>query len=140
MDTIFINSKDNKTSDPHGLLVNPSDKINLKKRDVALSNPSIYYTWKNITMSYKNNKFKTSLTLNLSSDAVGDLNDGTNFSHKLLTDTQVSRLRKSFANGLSANIKFSKTQLSKMIQSGGSDPFPVMSFLFNPIETLKKIN
>ena len=40
--------------------------------------------------------------------------------HKLLlTNRQVSNLRKAFANHLSANIKLSKTQLSKMIQSGG---------------------
>ena len=50
---------------------------------------------------------------------IADSNDETNFPHKLLlTDTQVSKIRKIFANGSSANIKFSKTQLSKMIQSG----------------------
>ena len=49
---------------------------------------------------------------------VGD--NKTNFSHKLLlTNRQVSNLRKAFANHLSADIKLSKTQLSKMIQSGG---------------------
>ena len=37
----------------------------------------------------------------------------------MLTDTQVSKICKAFVNGSSANIKFSKTQLSKMIQSGG---------------------
>ena len=43
-----------------------------------------------------------------------------NFPHKLLlTNTQVSNLRKAFANNSSADIKLSKTQLSKMIQSGG---------------------
>ena len=52
MDTIFINSENSKTSDPHRLLLNLSDKIN--------SNLSIYYTWKNIKKSYKNNKFKIS--------------------------------------------------------------------------------
>ena len=42
------------------------------------------------------------------------------FPHKLLlTNRQVSNLRKAFANHLSADIKLSKTQLSKMIQSGG---------------------
>ena len=47
-------------------------------------------------------------------------NDETNFPHKLLlTNRQVSNLRKAFANHLSADIKLSKTQLSKMIQSGG---------------------
>ena len=49
---------------------------------------------------------------------IGD--NETNFSHKLLlTNRQVSNLRKAFANHLSADIKLSKTQLSKMIQSGG---------------------
>ena len=44
MDTIFMNSKEGKTSDPHRLLVNLSDKINLKRSDkyIALSNHSIY--------------------------------------------------------------------------------------------------
>ena len=43
-----MDSENSKTSDPHRLLVNLLDKINLKRRDkyVALSNPSIYYTWK----------------------------------------------------------------------------------------------
>ena len=46
--------------------------------------------------------------------------NATNFPHKLLlTNRQVSNLLKAFSNHLSANIKLSKTQLSKMIQSGG---------------------
>ena len=62
MNTIFMNSGNSKTSDPHRLLLNLSDKINLKRSNacVALPNHSIYYTWKNIKKSYKNNKFKTS--------------------------------------------------------------------------------
>ena len=49
---------------------------------------------------------------------IGD--NETNFPHKLLlTNRQVSNLRKTFANHLSADIKLSKSQLSKMIQSGG---------------------
>ena len=49
---------------------------------------------------------------------IGD--NETNFPHKLLlTNRQVSNLRKAFANHLSTDIKLSKTQLSKMIQSGG---------------------
>ena len=48
-------------------------------------------------------------------------NNETNFPHKwLLTDRQVASLCKSFANNSSADIKLSKYQLSKMIQSGGS--------------------
>ena len=51
---------------------------------------------------------------------IGDSNDKTNFPCELLlTDRQVSSIRKAFSNNLSVDIKFSKTQLSKMIQSGG---------------------
>ena len=47
-------------------------------------------------------------------------NEETNFPHKLLsTKRRASSLRKAFANRSSADIKLSKTQLSKMIQSGG---------------------
>ena len=70
------------------------------------------------------NKFKSAIknenevVLRLSSNMIGD--NETNFPHKLLlTNRQVSNLRKAFANHLSADIKLSKTQLSKMIQSEG---------------------
>ena len=64
MDTIFMKSKSSKTSHSHRLLLNLTDKINLKRRDkcVALSNLSIYYTCKNVKKSYKNNKLKISAT------------------------------------------------------------------------------
>ena len=53
----------------------------------------------------------TEVTLNLLSNIVGDSNDENNFLHKLLlTNTQVSKLCKAFANNCSANIKLSKTQ------------------------------
>ena len=56
----------------------------------------------------------------ISSNAVGDSNDENNFLHKLLLAyIQILKLRKAFANGLSANIKSSKTQLHKLGQSGG---------------------
>ena len=49
---------------------------------------------------------------------IGD--NETNFPQKLLlTNRQVSNLRKTFANNLSTDIKLSKAQLSKMMQSGG---------------------
>ena len=62
MNTILTKSKNSKTSDPHTLLLNLTDKVNLKRSDnyVPLSNLSVYYTWKNIKKSYKNNKFKIS--------------------------------------------------------------------------------
>ena len=50
---------------------------------------------------------------------IRNYNDETNFPHKLLsTDAQPSKICKAFTNDSSANIKFSKTQLSKMILSG----------------------
>ena len=59
-------------------------------------------------------------TLKISSNVVGDSNDENDFPHKLLlTNTQVSKLHKAFANGSSANVKSSKTQLHKIGQSGG---------------------
>ena len=60
----------------------------------------------------------TKLTLNLSSNVFGDSNDENNFPHKLLlSNTQVSRLRKAFANNSSANIQLLKNQLQKFVQS-----------------------
>ena len=51
---------------------------------------------------------------------IGNSDNETNFPHKLLlTNRQVSSLRKALANLLLTNIKLSKTQLSKIIQSGG---------------------
>ena len=62
MNTIFVNSENNKTPEPYTLLVNHLDKINLKRSDkyVDLSNLSLYYTWKSTKESYYKNKFKIS--------------------------------------------------------------------------------
>ena len=63
-------------------------------------------------------KNETEVALTLSSNMIG--NNETNFPHKLLlTNKQVANLREAFANRLSTDIKLSKTQLSKMIQSEG---------------------
>ena len=60
MDSTFTNFQNSKTSDSYRLLLNLTNKINLKGSDkyVALSNFSIYYTWKNIKKSYRNNKIE----------------------------------------------------------------------------------
>ena len=57
-----MNSENSKTSDPQRLLLNLTDKIDLRTKDkyFALSNLSIYYTLKNIKKSYTNNRFKIS--------------------------------------------------------------------------------
>ena len=62
MDTIFIDSENSKTSEYHVLLLKLVDKINLRgdQKSVALSNLSIYYTWRNIKGLYNDNKFKIS--------------------------------------------------------------------------------
>ena len=64
-------------------------------------------------------KNETEVVIRLSPNMIGDSNDKDNFPHELLlTDRQVSGIRKAFSNTSSVDIKFSKTQLSKMIQSG----------------------
>ena len=62
MDTIFINTENSKTSKPHVLTLKLTNKLDLRfgEKVIALSNLSIYYTWKNIKSSYNNNKFKIS--------------------------------------------------------------------------------
>ena len=84
MDIIFMNSEKSKTSEPHLLKLKLTDKLDLRldKKIIALSNPSIYYTWNNIKSSYNNNKFKIStltwneeLTLPDGSYSVSDIED-----------------------------------------------------------------
>ena len=52
MDTILMNSENSKISDPHKILLNVTDKINLKRSDksAALPNLRIYYIWENIVL------------------------------------------------------------------------------------------
>ena len=74
-------------------------------------------------------KNETDVVLRLSSNMVGNLGDNSNFPHELLlTNRQAANTRKAIANHLSTDIKFSKTQLSKMIQSGG-----FLGKLFGPL-------
>ena len=87
----------------------------------------IQYNSLNVKLSNSQlNKLKSSIknendvALGISSNMVGNSNDNTNFPHELLlTNRQVANIRKAFANHSSIDIKLSKTQLSKMIQSGG---------------------
>ena len=62
MDTISMDSENSETSKSHALNLKPTDKLDLGigEKIIALSNLSIYYTWKNIKSSYNNNKFKIS--------------------------------------------------------------------------------
>ena len=64
-------------------------------------------------------KNETDVVLRLPSNLIGNSKDETNFLHKLLiTNKQVANLCRAFANYLSIDIKLSKTQLHKIIQSG----------------------
>ena len=67
MDTIIMNSENSKTSEPHVIVLKVTNKLDLRigEKIIALSNLSIYYTWKNIKNPYNNNRFKkTALTWN----------------------------------------------------------------------------
>ena len=79
-----MNSENSKTSKPHILKLKLTDKLDLRigEKVIALSNLSIYYTWKNIKSSYNNNKFKISaptwneeFTLPDGSYSVSDIQD-----------------------------------------------------------------
>ena len=65
MDTIFMKSKNSKTSDPHRLLLNLANKIDLKISDkyVALSNLSIEYTWNDPSTRIYINKIENTITI-----------------------------------------------------------------------------
>ena len=62
MDTIFMNSENSKTSKRHVFKLKLTSKLDLRigEKVIALSNLSIYYTWKNMKSTYNNNKFKIS--------------------------------------------------------------------------------
>ena len=57
-----MNSENSKTPKPHVLILKLTNKLDLRigKKVIALSNLSIYYTWKNIKNSYNCNQFKIS--------------------------------------------------------------------------------
>ena len=62
-----MSSENSKTSEPHVLILKLTNKLDLRiyKKDIALSNLSIYYKWKNVKSAYNNNKFNiTPLTWN----------------------------------------------------------------------------
>ena len=67
METIFINTENSKTNEPHRFKLNLTDKLNLKnpKKNMALANLSIYYTWKNIKSEYSISTLTWNETFNL---------------------------------------------------------------------------
>ena len=84
MGTIFMNTENSKTNEPHRFQLDLTAKLNLKNpnKNMALANVDIYYTWKNIKSVYNNNKFKVSAptwndTLDLPDDScsIADIQD-----------------------------------------------------------------
>ena len=87
--------------------------IQYNSLNVKLSNSQL----SNLKSAIKN---ENDVVLRIPSNMVGNSGDNTNFPYELLlTNRQVENIRKAFANHLSTDIKLSKTQLSKMIKSGG---------------------
>ena len=82
-------------------------------------------------------KNSTQVTLNLSLNVINDSNDKTNFLHQLLlTNSQVSKICKTFANGSTAVKKLLKSQMSKMTQFGAFATF--LDFMLNLDKILDK--
>ena len=85
--------------------------------------------WSNLQLNKLKLEIKnaTEVSLNLLSNVIGDSNDETNFSRKLLlTDT------KAFANNSSANIKLAKIQLSKLLEPVLKTGFPLIKNVLKP--------
>ena len=71
-----MNSENSKTSKPHVLILNLTDKIDLRRSEesFALPNLNIYYTWKNIKSSYKNMLWISAPKLNDEFELAHELN------------------------------------------------------------------
>ena len=115
METIFMNTENSKTNEPHRFRLDLADKLNLEnpKKNIALVNLSIYYTWKNMKTEYSNNKFKISArTWNETFDlpdgsyTINDIQDYFEFiikKHETLTDNLPVQI---YANKIKNRIVF----------------------------------
>ena len=110
-----MNSRNSKTTDPHRLLLNLAVKMYLKRKDkyFALSNLSIYYTWKNIKQSYKNNKFKISAAtwnkeceLPDESYSISDIQDYFEYILKKHGEKTVNPIKRRYTNKIGNRIQF----------------------------------
>ena len=98
METIFMNTENSNRNESHRFKLDLAYKLSLKypKKNIALVNVSIYYTWQNIKSEYNNNKFKISAptwhdTFDLpdGSDSIADIQDYFEFiikKHEALTE------------------------------------------------------
>ena len=140
METIFKNTENSKTSESHRFRLNLTDKLDLKdpKKNMALANLSIYYTWKNIKSEYNNNKFKISAltwndTFNLRdvSDTISDNQDFLEFiikKHETLAENQPvqiypNKIKKRIVFKIDAGCKLEllTPEIIKLLGSGKKD-------------------
>ena len=115
METVFKNTENSKTNEPHRFRLDLTDKFNLKnpKKNIALANLSIYYTWKNIKTEYNKNKVKISApTWNETFDlpdgfySIADIQDYFEFitkKHETLTENPSTQI---YANKIKNRIIF----------------------------------
>ena len=115
MDTTFMNSDNSKSSKQHILKLKLTDKLDLRigKKVIALSNLSIYYTWKNIKSSYNNNKFKISAStwneefkLSYGSYSVSDIQDYFEYTLKKHRENTNKPSMQIYANKIENRITF----------------------------------
>ena len=110
-----MNSENRKIPDLHRLSVNLTDKVDWRRKDkyITLPNLSIYYSWKNIKNSYKNNKFKISAStwneefeLPDRSYSVSDIQDYFEYILKKHGEETVNPSRKIYINKIENRITF----------------------------------
>ena len=115
MDTIFINSDNSKASKAHILKLKLTSKLDLRigEKVIALSNLSIYYTWKNVKSSYNNNKFKISAStwneefkLSYGSYSVSDIQDYFEYTLKKHRENTNKPSMQIYANKIENRITF----------------------------------
>ena len=120
METIFMNTGNSKTKESHRFKLDLADKLNLKnpKKNMALVNLSIYYTWKNIKSEYNNNKFEISwnetFDLPNGSYSFSDIQDYFEFiikKHETLTENPSIQI---YVNKIKNRIVFKIKTVSKL--------------------------
>ena len=133
METIFMNSKNSKTSEPHRFRLDLTDKLDLKdsKKNMVLSNLSIYYARKNIQSECSNNKFKISApawndTFDLpdGSYSIEDIQDYFEFiinKHETLSENPPVQNRIVFNIKMRYKLELLTPETMKLLESGKKD-------------------
>ena len=110
-----MNSENSRTSEYHVLVLNLTNELDLRRgqKTIALSNLSIYYTWKNIKSSYNNNKFKISaptwneeFELSDGSNSISDIQDYFEYILKIHSESADNPSVRVYANKVKNRITF----------------------------------